>query len=469
MMRWLSGDSAWQRLIRTPTFKYSVAFAVLISIIALLVFSTLYLSMYHTLQNEVKERLTTEMVYHRDYFNRHNRLADFKAQDINIKLTHTHVLSPHLRRRGSFEFYVPNRLTKKPSFTNTALNRIFDSHYLLLQPLANDRLLVIGKPINDRPFLNALIRAALYLFFITVALLVLLSYIVGIRELRAVDYIHTTAKNIMDGDLSRRIPENNRQKGEIRQLSSTLNEMLERNEQLVTELQQVTNNIAHDLKSPINRLKSRMEVALLEDRQSDYYQQTLVDSIADTDELIRIFNALLSIAKINAGDGRKDFERFDLSAELANLAELFEYEADAKTQAFQLDIKPDLLVFGHKNLLIQAVSNLLHNAIKYTPPKGTIALSAHQHDTRVIITVADNGDGIPVQLREAVFKRFYRLDASRNLPGTGLGLSLVKSIVDLHHAKIELSDNVLNEQASSPQIHTRKGLRVTLTLNTRTT
>lgn len=259
--------------------------------------------------------------------------------------------------------------------------------------------------------------------------------------LRRIDAMNRTAGEIMEGDMSRRVSVRGTD-DELDRLARNLNDMLDRIEALMAGLRQVTDNIAHDLRSPLNRLRSRLEVTMMEDPEKEGYRRAIDDTIGEADELLKTFNALLLIGEAEAGLDRSKLEHVDLSERLADVVELYEPAAEEAGLHLQTAITPSLCARGNPNLISQAVVNLLDNALKYTPSGGIVrvALSATD-DGRAVIEVSDSGPGIPEAERNHVLDRFVRLEGSRSTPGSGLGLSLVAAAAKLHSAVLELSDN----------------------------
>ena len=247
----------------------------------------------------------------------------------------------------------------------------------------------------------------------------------------------------MAGDLSRRIPRDGGG-GELDDLAQNLNEMLDRIEGLMSGLREVSDNIAHDLKTPLNRLRNSAEAALRDPRGGEAYREGLERTIEKADDLIKTFNALLLIARLEAGPLQESLETFDLGALVDDVAELYMPAAEEDGFALTVETEPGVRVIANKQLIGQAVANLIDNAIKYS--KGATAASAIRVTAGrlggdAVISVADNGPGISAADRERVLKRFVRLEESRTKPGTGLGLSLVAAVARLHHGEIRLEDN----------------------------
>ncbi len=311
----------------------------------------------------------------------------------------------------------------------------------LVMAIPNTRpvqLMVIGIP---RKNTKIFLLTGLYLSLVILAIILLYATVSHARQLRRLRYINSTAIDIVNGNLDKRIPINPKIHDEYSQLAHTLNEMLEKNAQLMQDLRQVNNNIAHDLKSPLNRMRSRMEVALLNSRSTEEYEQALERSIADVNDLLKTFQALLLMGNLDSNSRNYHFETVNLSELITNLADLYAAVAEEKSHTFSNQIASDIEIFGNANLLAQALSNLLENAIKYTPEGGSIDLHLQRHSGMACIVISDNGPGIPPAQHQAVFERFSRLDSARQLPGTGLGLSLVRAILKVHKASIQLHDN----------------------------
>jgi signal transduction histidine kinase len=271
---------------------------------------------------------------------------------------------------------------------------------------------------------------------------VLLSLLLGITLSRAIlrrmDTISRTASEIMAGDLSQRVPVGTRN-DEFDALARRLNAMLERIQQLFRGIREVSDNVAHDLRSPLTRLRNRFEVALLEPRSADEYRQVIAHGIEESDALMRTFNALLGIAQAEAGQRRAAWQTVDLHALAGDVVELYAPLAEDRKQTLHLD-GGRAEILGSRDLLAQALGNLLDNAIKYTPPGGAVKVHVSARDDAVELAVADTGPGIPEAERTHVLERFVRLESARHLPGNGLGLALVNAVARLHGATLALGD-----------------------------
>jgi len=258
--------------------------------------------------------------------------------------------------------------------------------------------------------------------------------------LRRIEMISRAARDIMGGNFSRRIPV--RGTGdELDHLVGSLNTMLERNEMAMESVRQVSNDIAHDLRTPLTRLRQRLELAQRRARSLEEWQRAADGCISDMDAILETFGALLRIAQIESGMPARRFAEVDLSELLRTVAEVYQPMAEEKNQRFTIDIAPGLTVRGDRELLSQMVANVIENGMKHSPAGTSIGLMTSQSPGTITATVMDSGPGIPVADRGRVFRRFYRLESSRSTPGSGLGLSLVEAIAALHGVNIELTDN----------------------------
>ena len=307
--------------------------------------------------------------------------------------------------------------------------------------------LLVGREVRELERIRRMIvNAMVWGIGITLALAFAGGIAMSRSTARRIETINQTSRDIMSGDLDRRIPSGGTG-DEFDQLADSLNDMLDRIQGLMEGLRHVSDNIAHDLRTPLTRLRGRLED--LDNHALDGEERTrrIDAAVAEADGLLAIFNALLRITQIEAGVQRDKFTTVDLSEVVRDVAELYEPVAQAKSLVFTSLSDGESAVTGDRDLLFQAIANLADNAIKYTPDGGSVTLQSSGKS----VTVADTGPGVPDVAREDVFRRFHRLEASRNAPGSGLGLSLVKAVAQLHGGDIRLEDN-------------RPGLRAVLTI-----
>ena len=301
--------------------------------------------------------------------------------------------------------------------------------------------LLVGRDVRDLDATRALILDALaWGLGLTAALALFGGWLMSAGVVRRLDAINQTSREIMAGDLSRRIPMDGTG-DDFDQLAKNLNRMLERIEALMQGVRQVSDNIAHDLRTPLTRLRTKLE--LLRDATDDTGDHaTLVDeTIDDAEELLTTFNALLRIARIESGSQRAAFHELDLSDLARDAVEFYEPLARERDLNLTLRTSGPAPLRGDRDLLFQALANLLDNAIKYSPDRGHINVDVQTSNQIPSLTVADSGPGIPESMRDRVFQRFFRMDESRNTPGSGLGLSMVAAVTQLHGAQITLEDN----------------------------
>jgi signal transduction histidine kinase len=318
--------------------------------------------------------------------------------------------------------------------------------------------LLVGRDVRELEATRRLILNALaWGLAITAALALIGGATMSAGVVRRIEAVNQTSREIMEGDLSRRVPTDGTG-DDFDQLAVNLNRMLERIEQLLEAVRQVSDNIAHDLRTPLTRLRTRLELARRESDRPELVADALDHAIENADELLATFNALLRIARIESRSRRTAFAEVELSSLVEDVAELYEPLATDRGREFAVEAPEPLRVNGDRDLLFQAVANLVDNAIKYTPAQRRITLSARLHAGRPEIAVFDGGPGIPAAMREKVFQRFFRLDGSRSTPGSGLGLSLVRAVAQIHGAQIRLEENdpglraVLSFEATQPSI-----------------
>lgn len=309
--------------------------------------------------------------------------------------------------------------------------------------------LLVGRDTTERSELRSLIGETLVGALILSTLLAILGGVIMSRNLlRRIDAINRGSHAILAGDLKRRMPVRDSD-DEFDQLARNLNDMLDRIEQLMAGMRNVGNDIAHDLRSPISRLRSRLEVTLLKAQDAETYRTTLEESVAEIENILATFNAILNISLAESGALRDDFEDLELGHLVADVTELYAPLAEESGSPLEVETAPDLMVRGNRHLLSQALANLLDNAVKYGAGQGAIRIAATKTAGGIKITVADHGPGIPAEQRGEVLKRFVRLEGSRSAPGSGLGLALVAAVAHLHGWELHLEDN-------------EPGLRVTL-------
>ena len=322
--------------------------------------------------------------------------------------------------------------------------------------LDNGLRILVGRDLGQPQALRIMVRRAVMaaLGIMGIGALVL-WFAIGRTALKRIDKLSVASTKIMAGDLSQRLPVSG-SGDEYDRLSVSLNDMLGRIEKLNEGLRQVSDNIAHDLKTPLTRLRNKAADAL-EASDGEDKRQALEGIIAESDQLIRTFNALLMISRVEAGSMAAMMSTVDLSTIAGDCAELYEPSAEEAGLTLKSFITPGLMTAGNRELIGQALANLIDNAMKYGTvdgAPGTIEVKLERAGDMLALSVGDRGPGIPEEQREEAVKRFVRLDQSRSRPGTGLGLSLVEAVMDLHGGRLALSDTAPDEQP--------RGLTVTM-------
>lgn len=338
--------------------------------------------------------------------------------------------------------------------------------------LQNGFRLVVGRDIvQRRDFTRIIVRT----MALGVGGIILFAAIAGMltarRVLARIDTINATSKKIMSGNLSERVPVTKRD-DEFDQLATGLNDMLDRIEKLMQGLKEVTDNIAHDLKTPLTRLRNRAEAALREGRNDEDHKQALETTIAESDQLISTFNALLLIARVEAGAHADALSKVDVSKAVLDICDLYGPVVEDSGGRIEMDIEPGIFLQSNRELLSQALVNLLENAIKYALDASDktseaaatdlenksikvgeekILVSVKELPKEIKISVCDFGPGIPVPERKRVLERFVRLEKSRTETGSGLGLALVSAVAKLHKGNFEIRQNNAASQSDQKQ------------------
>jgi signal transduction histidine kinase len=302
-----------------------------------------------------------------------------------------------------------------------------------------DRLLVAHGMHQAEALLDFIQGTIIAILAVSLGLALGLGLLQGRALLARIDTLIGTARSIGAGRLNRRIPSSG-QDDELDELAGQLNAMLDRIQALMAGMRQVTDNVAHDLRRPLSRVRNLLDVTVIKARNPSEYREVIGQAIDDLDEIIRTFNALIEIAQAEAGSFRGGWGAVGLSALTAEMGELYGAQVEEQGRTLEVAVEPDAEVTGNRHLLAQAFGNLLDNALKFTPACTPLRLEVSAAGDRVRVTIRDQGPGIPPEEREHILKRFVRLDAARNTPGSGLGLSLVAAAARLHGADLTLGD-----------------------------
>ncbi len=460
-----------RKLLNTTAFRLSLVYALLFSLVAAGVLALAYQSAAAQIRQQTDDRLQleTNILLSRYFSGSFEDLSRMVAHRMSKDSTRFFVYSLVSRKQHDFNQDVaPDKklmLGKslgiqpvKALFATLPLSRLGPfipaSHRhlqtrVLISTLPNNTQLLVGSDLSEQQqLLRHITRVLLLAVMIIFAAALGGGALLGYSSLKRIENIRLKALEIMQGDLSQRMPLRQRsafsllrREDEYDRLSRVINNMLDRIESLMQSTRNVSNNLAHDLRNPLNRLRHRLET-LRAQLPAGESQQQVGQAVEDVDALVATFNAILNIAQIEANVQRDHWESVDVSAMLEELGDMYAVVAEAAGLRLELDVEPGLRLDSDRQLLAQAITNLLDNAIKYTPRDGLIQLRGRHQKNRLILSVADTGPGIDEQDRARVFQHFTRLDSARSQPGNGLGLSLVQAIMNLHGgSEIRLLDN----------------------------
>lgn len=439
-----------RKLFRTTTFRLALIFMALFGTAAACAIGYIYLNTNVLLSSQLEQTIDAEIQGLAEQY-RAGGISNLAKTVANRSLTPgnslylvtdadgdritgnlTSVSRELWNSSGRVEF-VYTRPGQKGPEQRLALVRVFR--------LQGGFRLIVGRDIEDRRVFERVVRQAFLLGLGFMALVGLGGgWLVSRGLLARVDAVSAASRTIMEGDLSGRVPVSG-SGDELDRLSHNLNAMLERIERLVLGMREVSDNIAHDLKTPLNRLRNRAESALRNGGDAKAAKQALERIIEEADDLIKTFNGLLSIARLEAGAAGESTDDIELEGLIRDVVELYEPSAEDAGLSLTAGDAGGAKLTGDRQLIMQALANLVDNAIKYAGGGGSIEVSASEDQNRIEICVADGGGGIPEKDRERVQKRFVRLEESRSHPGSGLGLSLVAAVARFHGGRLQLEDN----------------------------
>ncbi|MDB5936512.1 MAG: histidine kinase [Massilia sp.] len=378
-------------------------------------------------------------------------LSDGSDSDTEIILAYSRGAS---RIAGNIDWFAELSTPSERFITRDVLhNGTAHRTRLLTQHLPEGVTLVVGRDLSEQENIQSMVWEALATGTGAAVLLGIVGALMFRTQLRRrIAGIRLTAKDIQEGDLSSRIPASG--DDEFGLLSDDINRMLDRIEQLMNGVRHVSNAIAHDLRTPLNRIRSRLDDTLRSGAAAATLTESAEAAIAEIDELTQLFEKLLHIAEAESGMRTQQFELVDLGRVAFDMVELYDAAAEECDCALRLVADGAALSRGDRNLLASAVASLVDNAIKHAGPGATIVVSAYVVGSAATIEVRDNGPGVPQNELAKVTQRFYRLDRSRSLPGNGLGLSIVSAIATLHAGALTLeSDNGMIARISLPAAH----------------
>jgi signal transduction histidine kinase len=431
----------------TISFKLSALYLLLFLCSFLSIGITVYLLTNHTLEQQLKSSIETESVRLKTEYDS-GGLAELKDEIDEVEERGLHTLFEYgvidqnsRLLAGSLDNFQPSEGWKTVKRTPAANRPGKEFLYIKVMALPNAIWLGVG---HDGEYIQKAGRAIIQAFSWGFVLVILLGVGGGLylsrAFLRKIDSITKSTQAITAGDLKHRLPVS-KNRDELDNLALLLNQMLDKIGGLIENIQQVSNDIAHDLRTPVSHLKFRLEDALTRNLSAEQYTERIAFAIEEVDTILGTFSAMLRISQIESGSRRSGFKTVNLSDNVVSVIDALTPVAEEQGKTIHADIDPDVTLTGDKELLTQLAFNLLDNAILHTPINTQIAVNLRSSGAQTELTVADNGTGIAEEYRLKVFQRFYRLEQSRTTPGNGLGLSIVAAIADLHGGTLVLSDN----------------------------
>jgi signal transduction histidine kinase len=455
--------TAFGKLIRTTAFRLTLAYLFLFALFAASLLGYFAWNTRRLINEQITATVNAEVAEITDLYTRwglRGLAGTLGTRALRPGANLYLVTTPEGRAFGGNVGALAPGVMASVGWSETAYRRLDEQdtahHRALVRvtELTNGFRLLVGRDLEERRRLFGIVaKAAQWSLLVVIVLGIGGGIFVARRVLRRIDAMTGTTRRIMAGDLSGRLPVG-RSGDELDRLAENLNAMLERIEALMTGLKEVSDNIAHDLKTPLTRMRNRAEEALASSGSEAEYRAALERTIEESDALIRTFNALLMIARAESGQARGNMDDFDAADVAKGIHEL--YEPLAEDDGMTLRVKAATArLHGNRELISQALANLVENAIKYGKPSPVvqpldpaaaartreIVIEARRENDHVLLSVADHGPGIPEGDRKHAVERFVRLEASRTLPGSGLGLSLASAVATLHGGELRLGDS----------------------------
>jgi signal transduction histidine kinase len=308
-------------------------------------------------------------------------------------------------------------------------------------PLPKGLCLLVGDDWGEvENYITLILKTFGWVFLLSLTMAVGGGLFLSSEFLKRIEAMTRTAEAIIEGDIRRRLPRREAP-DDLDRLAATLNRMLDRTNSLMERIKHLSNDIAHDLRTPLGRLRRQLDEARTSDLTREEYRAVLEQSVIEVDGILSTFGAILRIAQIESGSRRSGFQRLCLSELVTDVCETFVPVFEEDGRFLTHEIVPNLWIQGDQELVTLSLANLIENAATHTPPGSHVGVSLAPIHGQVALTVADNGPGVPEAERTRIFQRFYRLESSRTTPGNGLGLSIVAAIADLHTAQISAEDN----------------------------
>jgi len=450
-------------MFKSLASRLTILYTLLFTILVLLLFGVINYSLKQNLLERIDKKLLGDgrelvEIYKQGRLNAIHQEILLESRAEGTKEMFIRIYSPDLEIVDSSNTEEWPELPQKPELLNHLLSHKFETIDLLnhsnharvfYQQLGDGYILQTGTLLNDDEHLLENFKRV---FIIAFSAMIMVGIIIGFylsrKTLAGIQRVRETADQISRGDLSQQITFD-AQTIEINDLIISINRMQSRIGSLINELHDVTNNIAHDLRSPITRIRGLAEITLSGEQSFDEYQSMSGAVIEECDSLVGMINTMLEIAEADARVKPLKLESIDITEMIRDVAELYSAVAEDKKINISLQmIEEPLIIAADRSRLQRAFANLLDNALKFTPPGGWVALTTQRTKHSVEITITDSGIGIGKEDISRIWERFYRTDRSRSTPGTGLGLSLVQSIIHAHHGTITIT----SEESAGTQV-----------------
>jgi signal transduction histidine kinase len=440
------------RLLRAAPFRLALIYAGLFSLSVLALAAILYFATTRLVENQLRAAVMAQLQALQSDLDREGpaalaRTVSSRVGDRSSRAFAYLLQDPTGRRlAGDLEPMAPDEAWRRvvPELEQSEDDEDEDDRHWFLGRgvvLPDGRFLLVAHDAEQlRELEELLLRSFGWMLAVAVPLALGGGVFMSLITLRRIETINQVSDDIRLGNLSRRVPHAGTD-DEFDRLAANINAMLDSIEHLTEGLRQVSTDIAHDLRTPLSRLRQGLETARSKSQSPADLAAAVDGAIVQTDAILETFGALLRIAQIEAGTRRAGFAGVDLSRLFRSLVEVYEPVAEDASHQLEGRIADGVWFRGDRELLTQMLANLIENTIRHTPSGTRIEVTLQRQDARALAVIADNGPGIPESARERVFRRFFRLEASRSTPGSGLGLSLVAAIASLHGVRLELADN----------------------------
>jgi len=429
----------------TTSFKLSALYLGLFLCSFAAIGVSVYFLTVHSLEQQLKKSIEIDAIRLKAEFDS-DGIEELKEEILEDEHSSLHIYGI-MDEHGQFVVGGLNNFQPRPGWqtvkSSLQMSGPADSNvfYVYVIKLANRGWLGVG---HNGEYIQETGTAIIEAFLSGIILVIILGagggFYLSHAFLKKIDAITRSTEAIIAGDLKHRLPVA-KNRDELDNLALLLNQMLDKIGALIENVQQVSNDIAHDLRTPISRLQFRLEDVVKQQLSEVQYKQQLGLAIEEVDTILATFSALLRIAQIESGSRRSGFKAVNLSEIATSVTEALAPVAEEQGKTIQADIVSNVILSGDKELLTQLVFNLLENAIVHTPENTCITLELCQSGNRIELAIADNGPGIAEPYRQKVLQRFYRLEQSRTTPGNGLGLSIAAAVVELHGGALTLLDN----------------------------